>query len=133
MDRFQLVNEVCETAFHDTYTEVLSFREVHRTCWTCTTKQVSLWFSVLSSGVLMCLPVESSWAVLDAILGGTMASYPDGVWVITGTGHHRSGHAAEGVLFNSVKVRVCGLAALLLSRCRCRSIWTLVNICTMRG
>ena len=54
----------------------------------------------------MCLPVESSWAVLDAILGGTMASYPDGVWVITGTGHHRSGHAAEGVLFNSVKVRV---------------------------
>eukprot|EP00949_MAST-11_sp_MAST-11-sp1_P001871 g1871.t1 len=25
------------------------------------------------------------------------------LWLITGTGHHRSGHAAEGVLFNAVK------------------------------
>jgi DNA-nicking Smr family endonuclease len=41
--------------------------------------------------------------VLDAVLPEYEGSRLGGVWVVTGTGHHRGGHQAEGVLFATCK------------------------------
>ncbi len=49
--------------------------------------------------------VKSCWQVLDLVLP-QYAGYGDGVWVVTGTGNHRGGHQAEGVLYAEVR-RYC--------------------------
>ena len=46
-------------------------------------------------------------SVLDVVL--PQYSYEKDVWVITGTGHHRDGHQAEGVLFFAVVTYVQNL------------------------
>ena len=46
---------------------------------------------------------SSCGKVLDTILPEYELSRVNSVWVVTGTGHHRGGHQAEGVLFATCK------------------------------